>query len=226
MALTITQPSPVNLQSGRLDRIPAQLLTPEFRAAVLEYAQAVAQHRLRAEAIQRASEAAAAFVSAGKFDEAGEANARRVGIEQLQLPAPGLSPSLVEEPLRRAWQFVAQAERDMGAVPAVRYIEELEAWRRLPIEHQQREMPPVRTAVDREAADLAKGLAMLRKPILDEIATWREMQGKNPDPVAQIETAVGIAEKVAEYLPNHIIIAEKIEAANKSRLQEAGASFK
>lgn len=206
----------VQAATERLDKIPVQLLTPEFRAAALDYAKALTQRRLRTEAIERAAADVQASISAGNFDVAGEANARRLGLEQLQLPPAGLPEDVTREPLRLALQHVMQAANDMLTVTSVRYVEELEAWR----DSDQRDLPPVMTPADQQAVDLVKGMHMLRKPILDAIATWRQLQGRNPDPVVQLEQAVRIGELVAEYAPKHEALRRKVEEANQAR-QEA-----
>ncbi len=203
----------VEAVTKRLDAIPPQLITPEFRAAVIEYAKAASQQRRRIEAIQLAAANVEAAVSAGNFEAAGAANALRHGIEQLQLPPAGLPQAVITEPLRLARQLVLQAESDMGKVPAVRYLEQLEAWRA----GEQRELPPALTPADKEAVDFAKGMALLRKPIVDAIASWHAYQ--NTDPVAHIEAAVGIRALVDEYIPKHQILAAKVEAANQSRME-------
>ena len=213
---------------ARLDALPADLVAPELRSAVLRAAEAVSVHRDASQALDEAVRGAQAALEAGDVSGAAQAAAMIVAHERMRvmLPDTAIDAAPIAAALAVAAQVVARAEADARPMPTVAYSAELAAYRSLPIKVQIDSAPPAVMASDFEAERAVADLQTAKTGLVASIASWRKLSSSPgaAEPLNLLSAAAGVRSAAAEHVKVIAKTTTQVEAANKAR-SDAGLTW-
>jgi hypothetical protein len=226
---TDTEPELTDEEQAALElltTIPADMLTDDFRAAVLAAAHGTSVRQKVTDATAEAERALRAALTAGDVQRSTEAATTLVALERLGpfLPSVTVDAGAVKDQLANAARILREAEAKIAPLPRLLYTAELAAWRSLPVPLQTTTPLPVATKPDLDAQGIVDDLAKERERVTATTVAWYQTLTRDPNPLSHLRAASDTAGLCREHAKVTARVVDVVAHANESR-SDAGLSW-